>query len=169
MEYPNPNPKAKAVKKFIEAYYRQVKDVDITYYTEDVPKIVVYFNQDDVQIANEDIVFREEIIRDIKKYFDYKAVSTSLFDWEKNNANTFFAFFGQDFKFFMEEKVKNDDSLNSSIKNFLEIGRERNRLVHQNFGNYNIEKTLEEIFESYKQSLNFTTKIIDYIEEYHNL
>jgi hypothetical protein len=93
----------------------------------------------------------------------------TLFDWEKNNANTFFAFFGQDFKFFMEEKVKNDDSLNSSIKNFLEIGRERNRLVHQNFGNYNIEKTLEEIFESYKQSLNFTTKIIDYIEEYHNL
>jgi hypothetical protein len=84
MEYPNPNPKAKAVKKFIEAYYRQVKDVDITYYTEDIPKIVVYFTQDDEKIANEDIIFREEIIKDIKNYFGYTAIPTVLFDWEKS-------------------------------------------------------------------------------------
>jgi hypothetical protein len=84
MEYPNPNPKAKAVKKFIDAYYRQVKDVDITYYTEDIPKIVVYFTQDDEKIANEDIIFREEIIKDIKNYFGYTAIPTVLFDWEKS-------------------------------------------------------------------------------------
>ena len=81
MEYPNPNPKAKAVKKFIEAYYRQVKDVDITYYTEDVPKVSVYFYQDDVRIANEDILFREEIIRDIKKYFDFAKTVTYILYW----------------------------------------------------------------------------------------
>jgi len=84
MEYPNQNPKAKAVKKFIEAYYRQVKDVDITYYTEDIPKIVVYFTQDDEKIANEDIIFRDEIIKDIKNYFGYTAIPTFLFKWEKD-------------------------------------------------------------------------------------
>jgi hypothetical protein len=114
MEYPNPNPKAKAVKKFIEAYYRQVKDVDITYYTEDIPKVSVYFYQDDVRIANEDILFREEIIKDIKKYFDYKAVSISLFDWEKNrpeyqNPDMYIKTISLNYDPFWSENELNDD------------------------------------------------------------
>ena len=84
MEFPNPNPKAKAAKKFILAYYPQVERVEITYFTEDIPELNVYFNQEDRRIANESSIFREEIIRDIKNYLGFKAINPFMFNWEKD-------------------------------------------------------------------------------------
>ena len=77
------------------------------------------------------------------------------FSWEKRNANQFFQLFGEDFKNRMEEKVKNDSNLDSSIKAFLEIGRERNRLVHDDFGSFSLEKTYEEIYNLYSEAARF--------------
>ncbi|SRR6266478_844859 len=77
------------------------------------------------------------------------------FDWERTNANKFFALFGEAFKKEMDERVKGDDALDDSIKAFLEVGRERNRLVHQDFGNFTLEKTATEIFELYQQASAF--------------
>ena len=37
----------------------------------------------------------------------------------------------------------------------MEIGRERNRLVHQDFGNYSLEKTSDEIYKLYSDALFF--------------
>lgn len=37
----------------------------------------------------------------------------------------------------------------------MELGRLRNLLVHQNYADYPIEKTQEEIFEMYKKALIF--------------
>jgi len=78
-----------------------------------------------------------------------------LFDWESNNANRFFAWFGEDFKNQMKSLAKDDEKLNLSIQSFLEIVKERNRLVHQNFGEIYIEKTADEIYNLYKKSLYF--------------
>ena len=84
-----------------------------------------------------------------------------LFDWDSNTANRFFSWFGEDFKNQMRLLVNDDEKLNTSIKSFLEIGKERNRLVHQNFGEIYIEKTADEIYELYKKSLYF----IDMLEK----
>ena len=43
----------------------------------------------------------------------------------------------------------------SAIEAFLEIGRERNRLVHQNFGTFTLEKTSKEIYDTYRSAVEF--------------
>ena len=80
----------------------------------------------------------------------------TMFDWKKNTANYFFGMFGSDFKAHMESQCKADDDLVRSIAAFMEIGRERNRLVHQDFGNYSLEKTTDEIYELYLSGRKFT-------------
>ena len=42
-----------------------------------------------------------------------------------------------------------------SINAFLEFGSERNRLVHQNYAAFPMEKTLDEVYCLYKKSSHF--------------
>lgn len=92
-----------------------------------------------------------------------KAVSRqyhTYFDWETaKNANKFFSLFGEEFKTIMTTRVKEDEKLNSSIKAFLEIGQERNKMVHQNFAEIVIDKTAEEIYTLYKEAILFINTI----------
>ena len=83
----------------------------------------------------------------------------TYFDWEKANANKFFSLFGGSFTAKMTSKVKDDLTLDNSIKSFLEIGRERNKMVHQNFAEIVIDKTADEIYQLYKTSLYFIDMI----------
>lgn len=83
------------------------------------------------------------------------------FDWDAINANQFFGLFGDAFKNNMKKKVDNDSKLNSSIQAFMEIGRERNRLVHQDFGNFPLEKTYEEIYMLYSEATLFVEQFPD--------
>lgn len=83
----------------------------------------------------------------------------TYFNWDSANANTFFGLFGDEFKSRMTKKVKNDDYLEKSIKAFIEIGRERNKMVHQNFAEIIIDKTASEIYELYQISLYFISTI----------
>ena len=55
----------------------------------------------------------------------------------------------------MAELMKKDDNLAQSVSDFLELGRERNWLVHQDYGSYFLEKTAEEIFTLYASALVF--------------
>lgn len=87
-----------------------------------------------------------------------KAVSRQYhtwFKWDDTNANQFFGLFGSEFKQMMNERIKVSDELKSSIRAFLEIGNERNKLVHQDFATFHLEKTLDEIYTLYKKSLLF--------------
>jgi hypothetical protein len=87
-----------------------------------------------------------------------KAVSRqyhTYFDWDKKNANRFFGLFGDSFKKDMEKTINNDDRLATSIQAFMEIGQERNRLVHQDFGTFTLEKTTDEIYQLYDKALYF--------------
>ena len=79
----------------------------------------------------------------------------TYFDWDRPQANKFFSLFGEDFKTFMVQRVKKDVSLAGSVKAFLEVGLERNRMVHQDFGNFSLEKTTDEIFQLYKEAMPF--------------
>ena len=87
-----------------------------------------------------------------------KAVSRQYhtwFDWERNNANQFFALFGKDFREFMNQRIREDDDLAESIRAFMELGRDRNRLVHRDFASFVLEKTSEEIHDVYCKALYF--------------
>ncbi len=79
----------------------------------------------------------------------------TFFSRDKNNTNSFFGLFGLDFKEHMKQLITKNPKISDDIKAFLEIGNERNKLVHQNFGNFTSEKTADEIFELYKKATKF--------------
>lgn len=77
------------------------------------------------------------------------------FDWKARNANSFFGLFGDDFKRRAQEAVNNDATLKQSVADFLEIGRDRNSLVHENFGAVALEKTAKEVVALYNSAKVF--------------
>lgn len=98
-----------------------------------------------------------------------KAVSRQYhtwFDWGTNNANTFFSLFGDEFRSHMTKHVSENEALATSISAFIELGRERNRLVHQDYGSYSLEKTADEIFALYNSAVAFVDAIPNALREF---
>ena len=90
----------------------------------------------------------------------------TFFQWDGRNANSFFGLFGEGFKSYMAGRVNADQSYDEGIKAFLELERERNRLVHQDFGNFSLEKTSEEIFALYQSACLFVNSLEASFDEY---
>ena len=94
----------------------------------------------------------------IENFIRNKAISRQYhtwFKWDDGNANHFYALFGPEFRAVMVDKVKTSDELRASVKAFLEIGNERNRLVHQDYATFPLEKTLDEIYNLYRNAKKF--------------
>lgn len=101
-----------------------------------------------------------------------KAVSRQYhtwFDWDEKNANRFFGLFGRAFRDHMKARVRQNEELERSVEAFMEIGRERNRLVHQDFGTFSMEKTAQEIFRLYRQALPFVETVPTVFREFCKL
>ena len=58
----------------------------------------------------------------------------------------------------MKQRIKGDDQLDDSVRAFLELGGERNRLVHEDFGTFTLEKTTEEIHALYSRAMRFVAR-----------
>lgn len=100
----------------------------------------------------------EKIVSFIQK----KALSRqyhTLFSWDAKNCNTFLGLFGDEFKDEFSQRITVNTELEQAIKDFLEIGRERNRMVHQDFGQYSLEKTSEEINKTHKSAKLFISEL----------
>lgn len=98
-----------------------------------------------------------------------KAVSRQYhtwFQWDATNANSFFGLFGSDFRDSMKRRIKDDDDLDESVRAFLELGRERNRLVHQDFGVFVLEKTTAEIHSTYRRAMRFVETVPGALREF---
>lgn len=96
----------------------------------------------------------------IKEFLNNRAIGDKyfqLFSWDDNNANKFFSLFGKDFKQQMKGKVSSDKNLDDAIKSFLEIGSWRNKLVHNNFAEYDFPKTSDEVYKLYNSAKKFMT------------
>ena len=92
-----------------------------------------------------------------------------LFNWSESNANSFFRSFGNDFRTYMVQKVRNDQKLDESIKAFLELGKFRNDLVHGNYADFSLNKTVDEVFCLYQKAGRFVEGFADNIREYINI
>ncbi|WP_373800178.1 HEPN domain-containing protein, partial [Neisseria dentiae] len=88
------------------------------------------------------------------------------FDWNNSSANPFFALFGEDFKKYAINEKNKSDELHQSIKEFMSLGLDRNRLVHQDYANFSLDKTTEEIYESYKLACYFIEWVPKALREY---
>jgi hypothetical protein len=94
----------------------------------------------------------------IENFVRAKAIARqyhTLFDWDASNANKFFGLFGEDFKILMTQRVRQSTDIQEAVKAFLEVGSERNKLVHQDYASFPLEKTLEEIYDLYKKAQTF--------------
>lgn len=128
-----------------------------SYFEHRISSCVVEFVRDAVQ-GNELVV---EIVRN-------KAVSRQYhtwFNWADKNANSFFGLFGAKFKEKMVAKVRSDEVLEKAIIAFLEVGNERNKLVHQDFASFSLEKTLQEIYATYKRASVFVDTLDRHLRE----
>jgi hypothetical protein len=92
----------------------------------------------------------------------------SWFEWEGKNANKFFALFGPDFRALMSKRINESESLKSSVAAFLEVGNERNKLVHQDYATFAFEKTLDEVYRLYKEALPFVELVPAALSESEN-
>ena len=98
---------------------------------------------------------------EIIAFVDNKALKRqyhTFFDWDGNNANRFFGLFGAEFSQRAREEIK-AKKLEESEAAFLSIGQERNRLVHQNYIEVQINATFEEIYIKYEKACHFVELI----------
>lgn len=83
----------------------------------------------------------------------------TLFDWNKRNANSFFGKFGESVKEHALAAISNDDELRQAVVAFLELGNERNTIVHENFAAFSYPKTPEEVIDRYRQASLFCERL----------
>ncbi len=88
----------------------------------------------------------------------------TLFNWEGNNVNKFFALFGEDFKSRASARAKADDDFARAISDFVVLGRMRNNLVHNDFAAFPLDETLDELIERYRSARRFLPAIRDLLE-----
>jgi hypothetical protein len=82
---------------------------------------------------------------------------SSLFDWDAGNVNGFLAHFGDEFKKDVSTEIKADDDFRGGMAAFIQLGAQRNTLVHKNFADNTTagDQTVEEIYSSYTVALRF--------------
>ncbi len=88
------------------------------------------------------------------------------FDWNAKNANAFFGLFGDEFKKYMINRVRCERRLEESIQAFLELGSDRNRLVHQDFGSFTLEKTTSDIYSLYEKAAIFIEAVPEALRDF---
>lgn len=117
------------------------------------------------KITQEVIIYVRECANSnplIDEFVQNRAISRQYhtwFDWKEKNANQFYGLFGKEFKDYMKATVRQNETLEKSVQAFMEIGRDRNRLVHQDFGSFTMEKTSEEIYDLYQSASLFVEYI----------
>lgn len=88
-----------------------------------------------------------------RKYHD-------LFDWDANNSNKFWRFFGEDIPKEISKHLAETTELKEAERAFLNLGRLRNLVAHQ-FESASIEQTLDELATLKDRALRF----LDFVNE----
>lgn len=128
--------------------------------------------------------FERKVSTRLLEYIDYKTNNNSLianliqrkvldrkyhtlFEWKEKNINSFLAIFGKDFKFSIENKIKDMPELNIGMKAFLQLGRLRNDLVHEDFATNKVgDKTMSEVYELFKIADQFIDFLFSEVNSY---
>ena len=82
------------------------------------------------------------------------------FEWDRQNANSFFSLFGDDYRRNCVAIINERKELEKSVADYLFIGRKRNELVHQNFLTYSFDETADQVRDRIISAVYFV-KFID--------
>ena len=94
-----------------------------------------------------------------------------LFQWGSDespgrNANSFYILFGDGFSAHMKQRVQEDRNLDESVKAFLEIGNLRNQMVHEDYADFQLNKTVEDVYSLYTRAARFVDEFPDAIRQF---
>lgn len=114
----------------------------------------------ETEIQNILISFVEQNSSDerVLSFLKHKAIARqyhTYFTWDGNNVNSFLAMFGNEFKEKVKKEIDADPEIKTEMKAFLEIGNERNKMVHENFLLYKLDKIFDEITDLYEHADHF--------------
>lgn len=90
----------------------------------------------------------------------------TLFSWDKNNANSFYGLWGEEFSNEFKKKIAVDELLKDGERNFLSIGNLRNKIAHEGFDS-NLETGWEDIennYKKFKSALSFYSELISNLQ-----
>ncbi len=104
-----------------------------------------------------------ELLKELVLHRAFGRQYHTLFSWDSKNANTFFRLFGSNFFQSMQQYTEKD-KYQSAIRAFLEVGDARNHLAHGSYADFSLEKTIEEIYGSYRTALLFVNSIGNHLE-----
>ena len=104
-----------------------------------------------------------ELVKELILRRSFGRQYSSLFEWKAKNANYFFAFFGREFSQSMRQYVSEHDEYQDAARAFLEVGNARNELAHGSYAQFPLDKTIEEIYQSYQLALPFVNSISDHL------
>lgn len=100
----------------------------------------------------------ERIVQLIKSKVIERQYHT-LFDWKANNSNVFWKLYGEETKNKVRNEIDNNIELKKAEGNFMDLGKRRNLLVHENFSEYNMNITVDEIYKEYNSACTFVEYI----------
>lgn len=83
----------------------------------------------------------------------------NLFAFDSGNANKLFGYFGSEFSASAKAVVARDQELAQSIRAFLQLCHERNRLVHNDYSSAVAQFSVDETLQLVEQAGTFTTWI----------
>ena len=84
----------------------------------------------------------------------------TLFQWDKpKGANSLFALFGDECKKRFERRKESDEEFSDCVDAFLQIGQSRNLLVHNNYADFQMTKTADDIYKLFEKAKHFPMRI----------
>ncbi len=93
----------------------------------------------------------------------------TLFIWDagkRSGINPLMKIFGDDFKKRFDELIRSDKDLESAILEFLELGNKRNELVHENFIDYLLQYSPQEIYVKFTRAVYFVDTLERQLNEH---
>lgn len=135
---------------YIDSVYKKVLVLSAASYFESVISKLI------LQLAGESNCKDRRIVKLIQIKVIERQYHT-LFDWKAKNTNAFWSLFGEETKNKVRLIINEDDSLKAAEQSFIYIGSLRNYLVHENFAEYDVNVTVEEIYTKYKLACVFVS------------
>ena len=94
-----------------------------------------------------------------------------LFDWGSDarpsrNANSFYRLFGDSFVAYMRTKIQENQELDASVQAFIEIGNLRNQMVHENYADFQLNKTAADVYSLYEKAIKFVDEFPAAVREF---
>ena len=130
----------------------------------------VHMTQVIVELYREMTQGAEALVEFVKKQAIGRRFA-QLFDWGRDaqpnrNANSFYRLFGDSFVRYMQNKIQENQELNESVQAFIEIGNLRNQMVHENYADFQLNKTVADVYSLYEKAIKFVDEFPVAVREF---